>query len=68
MFKGDNAASITMDFATQVNADLIIMMTDQEASGIFIGNFAQQIINHSKIPVMSIRPDEGDPDKISLGY
>ena len=40
----------------------------QEASGIFIGNFAQQIINHSKIPVMSIRPDEGDPDKISLGY
>ena len=68
MFKGDNAASITMDFASQVNADLIIMMTDQEGSGIFIGNFAQQIINHSKIPVMSIRPDEGDPDKISLGY
>lgn len=68
MFKGENAASITMDFATEVNADLIIMMTDQEGSGIFIGNFAQQIINHSKIPVMSIRPDEGDPDKISLGY
>ncbi len=68
MFKGENAASITMEFATQVNADLIIMMTDQEGSGIFIGNFAQQIINHSKIPVMSIRPDEGDPDKISLGY
>ncbi|HNQ60967.1 MAG TPA: universal stress protein [Bacteroidia bacterium] len=68
MFKGDNAASITMDFATQVNADLIIMMTDQEGGGLFIGNFAQQIINHSKIPVMSIRPDEGDPDKISLGY
>ena len=68
MFRGDNAASITMDFATQVNADLIMMMTDQERTGIFIGNFAQQIINHSKIPVMSIRPDEGDPDKISLGY
>lgn len=68
MFKGENAATITMDFATQVNADLIIMMTDQEGAGIFIGNFAQQIINHSKIPVMSIRPDEGDPDKISLGY
>ncbi|MBP6335659.1 MAG: universal stress protein [Bacteroidia bacterium] len=68
IFKGENAASITMDFATQVNADLIIMMTDQEGSGLFMGNFAQQIINHSKIPVMSIRPDEGDPDKISLGY
>ncbi len=68
MFKGENAASITMDYSTQINADLIIMMTDQEQSGIFIGNFAQQIINHSKIPVMSIRPDEGDPDKISIGY
>lgn len=68
MFKGENAASITMDFATQMNSDLIMMMTDQEGSGIFMGNFAQQIINHSKIPVMSIRPDEGDPDKISLGY
>jgi len=68
MFKGENTASITMDFATQVDADLIIMMTDQEGGGLFIGNFAQQIINHSKIPVMSIRPDEGDPDKISLGY
>ncbi len=68
MFKGENTASITMDFATQVDADLIIMMTDQEGGGLFIGNYAQQIINHSKIPVMSIRPDEGDPDKISLGY
>ncbi len=68
IFKGENPASITMDFATQVNADLIIMMTDQEGGGVFIGNFAQQIINHSKIPVMSIRPDEGDPDKISVGY
>jgi nucleotide-binding universal stress UspA family protein len=68
MFKGENTATITMDFATQSDADLIIMMTDQEGGGLFIGNFAQQIINHSKIPVMSIRPDEGDPDKISLGY
>ncbi|REJ80373.1 MAG: universal stress protein [Bacteroidetes bacterium] len=68
MFKGDNSASIVMDFATKLNADLIIMMTDQENSGLFMGNFAQQIINHSKIPVMSVRPEEGDPDKISLGY
>jgi len=43
-------------------------MTEQEGGGLFMGNFAQQIVNHSKIPVMSIRPDEGDPDKISIGY
>lgn len=68
IIKGDNAASITMESATQVNADLIMILTDQEGGGIFMGNAAQQLINHSKIPVMSIRPDEGDPDKISLGY
>jgi len=68
MFKGDNIASITMEYATQINADLIIIMTEQESAGLFMGSFAQQIVNHSKIPVMSIRPDEGDPEKISIGY
>jgi nucleotide-binding universal stress UspA family protein len=68
MFKGDNIATITMDYATQINADLIIIMTEQESAGLFMGSFAQQVVNHSKIPVMSIRPSEGDPDKISIGY
>jgi len=68
MFKGDNIATITMDYATQINADLIVIMTEQESSGLFMGSFAQQIVNHSKVPVMSIRPQEGDPDKISIGY
>ncbi len=68
IFKTDNTASTTIDYATQVACDLIIIMTDQVGSSLFMGNFAQQIINHSKIPVMSIRPDEGDPDKISIGY
>ena len=68
VFKTDNPPLTTMTYSNQINADLLIIMTDQEGSGIFMGNFAQQIINQSKIPVMSIRPDEGDPDKISLGY
>lgn len=68
IFKGDNTASITLDFSNSVNADLIIIMTDQESTGIFLGNYAQQIINHSKVPVMSIRPVESEGDKISLGY
>lgn len=68
IFKGDNIATITMDFAAQINADLIVIMTEQESSGLFMGSFAQQIVNHSKIPIMSIRPQEGDPEKISLGY
>ncbi|MCX6291714.1 MAG: universal stress protein [Bacteroidetes bacterium] len=68
VFKGDNIAGMTMDYATQINADLIIIMTEQESAGLFMGSFAQQVVNHSKIPVMSIRPQEGDPDKISIGY
>ena len=68
IFKTENTANTTMEYATQINCDLIIMMTDQVGSSLFIGNYAQQIINHSKIPVMSIRPDEGDPGSISLGY
>ena len=68
IFKTDNSPATTMNYAQQINADLLVIMTDQEGSGIFMGNFAQQIINQSKIPVMSVRPDEGDPEKISLGY
>ncbi len=68
MFKGDNISTLTMEYASQINADLIIIMTEQESAGLFMGSFAQQVVNHSKIPVMSIRPDEGDPEKISIGY
>ena len=68
IFKTENSPATTMNYAQQINADLLVVMTDQEGSGIFMGNFAQQIINQSKIPVMSLRPDEGDPEKISLGY
>jgi nucleotide-binding universal stress UspA family protein len=68
MFKGDNIATMTLDYSNQINADLIVIMTEQESSSLFAGSYAQQIVNHSKIPVMSIRPQEGDPEKISLGY
>ncbi len=68
VFKTDTSPTTTMNYASQINADLLIIMTEQEGSGIFMGNYAQQIINQSKIPVMNIRPEEGDPDKISLGY
>ena len=68
IFKGDNPTTTLTDYSTQINADLMVIMTDQEGSGMFMGSAAQQLVNHSKIPIMSIRPDEGDPDKISLGY
>lgn len=56
-----NIANATIDYANQKNGDLIIMMNEQEvnAVGWFLGPFAQQIVNHSTIPVLSIRPSQG---------
>ncbi len=68
IFNGDNATNSLMDYSTEINADLMAIMTDQEGSGKFMGSATQQLVNHSKVPIMSIRPQEGDPDKISIGY
>lgn len=59
-FVGDNITELTLRYANKVNADMIVIMTEQEAnlSGIFMGPSSQQMINHSYIPVMSIRPKD----------
>jgi hypothetical protein len=59
--KGANQAKVTLDYANNNPTDLIVIMTDQEESitGRLIGTYAQQIVNHSKIPVMSIHPVVG---------
>lgn len=56
---GINYAKLTMAYAEQINADLIVIMTEweEDLTGLFIGPFARQIVNHSRITVMSIRPD-----------
>jgi nucleotide-binding universal stress UspA family protein len=47
-----------MKYGKKIGADLIVIMTEQEENltGFILGPFAQQVVNHSKIPVMSIRP------------
>jgi nucleotide-binding universal stress UspA family protein len=64
----DNQAAATLKYSKKVKADLIVVLTGHESklTGIFLGAFAKQIVNHSKIPVMSIRPIEGNFDSISL--
>jgi nucleotide-binding universal stress UspA family protein len=56
--EGKNQAKTTYDYAKSVHADLIVIMTDQDEdlTGRLMGTFAQQIINHSKIPVLTIQP------------
>lgn len=65
---GVNYATLTMAYAEETKSDLIIIMTEweEDLTGIFIGPFARQIVNHSKIPVMSIRP-EVKPELIESG-
>ena len=53
----DNIAKATLEFAKKVNGDLVAIMTDQENyTGFFVGEYAQQVVNHSKIPVLSVTP------------
>jgi nucleotide-binding universal stress UspA family protein len=57
--KGEETlAENILEYAQKVDGDLIMIMTQQEVdfTQFFIGSSAQEIINHSKIPVLSIRP------------
>lgn len=60
IIKGENVAKMTLNYAYEINADLIIIMSEQDPdlTGLFMGPFAQQLVNHSKIPVMTVHPDE----------
>ncbi len=57
--KGEETlAQNVIEYANKVEGDLIMIMTQQEVdfTELFIGSSAQEIINHSQIPVLSIRP------------
>jgi nucleotide-binding universal stress UspA family protein len=57
--KGEETlAQNILEYAQKVEGDLIMIMTQQEVDFTlyFIGSSAQEIINHSPIPVLSIRP------------
>jgi nucleotide-binding universal stress UspA family protein len=59
IIEGTNLATMAMEYGKEKNADLIIIMTEQEPNiaGILMGPYAQQVVNHSKIPILSIRPE-----------
>ncbi len=55
----DNLGMDTVKYAEEVNADLIMIMTQEEArlADLFVGSYAQQIVKHAqKTPVMCINP------------
>lgn len=59
---GKNQATMTLNYASTIDTDLIMIMTDQDENltGRLMGPYAQQVVNHSKIPVMSIQPVVSD--------
>jgi nucleotide-binding universal stress UspA family protein len=58
--ESDNITRTTIDYADSVGANLIAIMTEQETTtaNIFLGPYAQQMVNHSPIPVLSMRSKE----------
>ncbi|MBW6491409.1 MAG: universal stress protein [Lentimicrobium sp.] len=58
--QADNITNASINYANKVNADLIAIMTEQEttASNILLGPYAQQMVNYSPVPVLSIQPKE----------
>ncbi|MBE0661034.1 MAG: universal stress protein [Bacteroidales bacterium] len=63
----DNLARAIIDYSEKIDANLISIMTEQEtaASNLWLGPYAQQLVNHSPIPVLSIHPIDLN---IVLGY
>jgi len=55
-----NLTVTTIEYAKKVNANLIVIMTEQEkkVTNFLLGNFAHQMMNTSPIPVLSVRPHE----------
>jgi len=58
LIQAGNLAKETLNYAEHHKADLIIIMSEQESSisGIFLGPYAQQIVQQSRIPVFTIPP------------
>ncbi len=58
--RGRNLAIEAMKFSEEIGADLITIMNDHESdlAGMLLGAVAKHIVNHSKIPVMSIPPEK----------
>ncbi len=58
--QADNLTDATIEYALKINANLISIMTEQETStkNLLLGPYAQQMVNHSPIPVLSMHPKE----------
>ncbi len=56
----ENYSSTVLDYATSINADLVVINTEQNRllARLFLGTNAQQIVHNSQIPVLCIHPED----------
>ena len=56
----ENISKSAINYAEEINADVIAIMTEQETTtaNLFLGAYAQQMVNHSPIPVLNIHAKE----------
>ncbi len=55
----DDVTKITIDYAQNIGADLISIMTEQETpANILLGPHAQHLVNQSPVPILSVHPVE----------
>jgi nucleotide-binding universal stress UspA family protein len=68
-YSGDLAKN-TIKATEELHGDLLVVMTEQESglTGLLMGTYASKVINGSKIPVMTVRPAEIDPDRITVTF
>lgn len=63
---GNNLTEITLNYAKKINADLIIIMTEQEANpNMLAGPYSQQMVNQSNIPVISVNPKKKETEFVT---
>lgn len=56
----ENLTDSAIEYAKQVDANLISIMTEQEksTSNLWLGPYAAQMVNHSPLPVLCVHPKE----------
>ncbi len=56
---GESLATLTCNYAEAVNADLITIMSSSiDKWNVFLGSFAQQMVNRATVPLLSLTPKE----------
>lgn len=56
---GDSLPQLTLNYAEAIDADLIVMMSSAiDKWNVFLGSYAQRMLNLSHVPLLSIKPRE----------